>query len=107
MKRYSAAERDWILEELRASGLSRAAFCRREGLCYGTLGMWLKSAAEESATQDGNPVTFMELTDAGSDDQAAATHGWIEVMLSRGTVVRFASGTDVGVVVRFCRELER
>lgn len=108
MKRYSVAEREWILEEFRASGLNRAAFCRREGLCYGTLGRWLTRTAGASATrQESKAVTFMELTDEGLHDEAAPAHGCIEVMLRRGAVVRFASGTDVGVLARFCRELER
>lgn len=108
MKRYSAVEREWILEEFQRSGLSRAAFCRREGLCYATLRAWLKRAPGEEATKrDGESVTFVELDREGAEDRIDPGSGCIEVVLVGGSVVRFAGGTDVSLVARFCRELER
>lgn len=103
MKRYSDAERKWILEEFTASGLSLAAFCRREGLCYATVSGWRKRG-EGSPAQTGGGVTLVELQ---SDDQPgeATGAGQVEVVLPGGGRVCFAAGVSVVDVARFCREL--
>ncbi len=108
MKRYSVAEREWILEELRASGLSLAAFCRREGLCYATVCGWRKRAqAGDSAAAGEGPITLVELQTEAEPAEGAGAHDGIEVILPGGIRVCFAKGSDVTDVARFCRELGR
>ena len=43
-KRLSLRKREQILHRLRGSGLSAAEYCRRRGLCYGTVMRWQREA---------------------------------------------------------------
>jgi len=55
--RRSLTEWRKIFGRFEASGLSMAAFCRREGLAKGTFSKW-KQRVEES---EGDPAAFVEL----------------------------------------------
>lgn len=103
MKRYSVDERRWVIEELAKSGLSRAAFCQREGLCYSSVTRWAAEADEEKTGQDDAGVRLLEVGPVENPDNGG---GRIEVFLSGGTRVCFAGALDMGELARFCREVD-
>ena len=43
-KRFSLRKREQVLHRLKGSGLSAAEYCRRRGLCYGTVMRWQREA---------------------------------------------------------------
>lgn len=102
MKHYSLDGRRWILEELAKSGLSRAAFCRREGLCYASVTRWA-AAAEEKARKNDAGVQLLEVGPVENPDNSVCR---IEVVLSGGTRVCFAGAVGMGELARFCREVD-
>lgn len=107
MKRYSDEERQWVLEEFRASGLSLAAFCRREGLCYATVGAWHRRERFGDNAEGTGTVTLVELRSDSESTKEAGTEAVIDVVLADGTRVCFSGGIDVSELARFCRELQR
>ena len=96
MKRYTDEEKRRILEELAASGLSRAAFCRERGLCYASVGAWAKARVADSET----PIGFVEV---GYPTQPSSTG--VEVWLSGSICVRFSPGTDSSELANFCQRM--
>jgi hypothetical protein len=97
MKRYTEAEKRAILDELGASGQSRAEFCRTRGLCYGSVGAWSKERGLSSA-----PAGFVEVS---SDDISVSSA--IEVWLPQSICVRFSAGTAISELADFCREVSK
>ena len=65
-KRFSTRKRAEILRRLEGSGLNAAEFCRRRGLCYGTVVRWRREAdvlANGLGGGDGreSPPAFVEV----------------------------------------------
>jgi len=98
MKRYSETERREILERLEGSGLSRAAFCRREGLCYATVGQWVKKPGAGLSTA----LALVEV-----DGVETGGGGEVTVELPGSVKVRFGRGAGTDEIVRFCRGISQ
>ena len=97
----TAERRAELLRAYEASGLSRAAFARREGINYPTFATWVQrrgSTTVPRATDQPkpatNPVRFTELR--------MAAGGNLEVVLPTGLLVR---GTDAAAVAALVRAL--
>lgn len=74
---------DWheILSRFAASGLSQAAFCRREGLALSTFGYWKRrlAAGDERTASSPKPAVI----DLGALEERPA--GWeVEIALGDG-----------------------
>jgi len=115
----AARERHWrkILEQWKQSGLSMADFCRREGLKDHTLSWWKRTleerdraqqresakraarAAAESARPSFVPVRVIE---AAPRESISA----VEIVTSRGHVVRLQPGFDAATLRRVLAALE-
>jgi transposase-like protein len=96
------ARRAELVAEYRRSGLTMAAFARRESLAYSTFAGWvLKSErARGSGRVAPLPVRFaqVQLPALASDSVAS-----LEVRLMDGTVVRGSSPTELALLVRALR----
>jgi hypothetical protein len=128
----SERERYWrrVLADCRASGLSRAAYCRQRGISYATLNQWKSRIEAHSAikgragmtpmAQRRRRVRFVEVTlpgaakDANSAGVAAAgvgaefmtgsagyeSHAGYEILLVGGRRLRVPRGFDADEVAR-------
>lgn len=95
----SAAERERILAEYAASGLTQSAFARREGLAYGTFVAWLGRQKREGAAKRPSPVRFEQV-----HLESAASGALVEVRLPNGMMVRGAAVAPVAELVRALRD---
>ncbi len=101
-----AARREELVAAWRQSGLTQAAFARREGVRYPTFASWVQQARQPGGrTQPSEPkvrpprrINFAEV-----QVPAALSVPAVEVRLADGTVVRGASARDVAAVVRALR----
>ena len=110
-------ERYWrgVLEDWRASGLSRAAFCRRRGINYHTLGQW-KSRIEahatrsRGATQGTSEFVEVNLPTSGSSSQKNRDRNVrendYEIVLTSGRSVRVPPGFEEADLTRLIRVTE-
>ena len=106
-KRYDRAERERVLSELAASGLSRAAFCRREGLCYATVGSWLKRSEQETAGMESAASDSPQWLELTSEDRAVPMMNAVRVRLGESVVVELPESIGLSELARFCREVSR
>ncbi len=89
-----------MVQAFRASGMTMAAFARRERLNYATFAGWVAKAQRSPVAK--RPIEFAELRmpfitpPTGSDDQ-------LEVRLPDGTVLRGGRVADVVALVRALR----
>ena len=94
--------REQLMAEYRASGLTMAAFARREGIKYATFAGWMAKA--QSTAPAKPPIRFAEMrlpfrpgtTDAPNDFS-------LEVRLPDGTTVRGRVAAEVAGLVRALR----
>lgn len=93
-RRYSESERAAFLARYESSGLSVAAFCRREGIGAGTIHRWKNSAAR---------IPFAELLVEPSVCVPSST---TEIILSTGDVIRPGAGCDPEWLGRVARALK-
>jgi hypothetical protein len=96
MKRYSTEEKNQILNDLAASGQSRAAFCRPRALSYKRVCRWVY--AQPKAVNASSAFARVDLTDAPVDES-------VEVWVGSSLCVRFTQGTAPAVIASFCREV--
>ena len=96
MKRYSTEEKNQILNDLAASGQSRAAFCRSRALSYKRVCSWVY--AQPNAGNAPSAFARVDLTEAPVDEP-------VEVWLGSSLCVRFAQGTAPASIASFCREV--
>ena len=99
-----AAEWSSIMERYDRSGLTQAAFCRREGLRFGTLVAWLgrrrkNSGALVDGSQPAKPK-FHELSLSGPTGEINLS---LEVNLPDGTVLRGAQASELAKLVHLLR----
>lgn len=100
----SERERYWrsVLEQWQASGMSRAAFCRRQGISYHGLNYWKDRVGRK--TDGGAPgrrrSRFVEIAVS-----PAATPTY-EIALAGGRRLRVASGFDDAEVARLMAVVE-
>lgn len=88
--RYSDSERSErfaLARRFRSSNLSKAEYCRRNGLSVNILDYWLREAAkEESGIVE---AAFFEIQVADSGPAAPARQPELEVELPLGVKLRF------------------
>lgn len=102
-RRVSAKQRAEFVRAYVQSGLTQAAFAKREGLRYPTFAHWVQKARRAGACElpRSGAVQFARVQLPAS---AAATRSTasVEVQLSDGVVVR---GGDVGQIAALVRAL--
>lgn len=89
-----------VVQAFRASGLTMAAFARRERLNYATFAGWVAKAQRASVTK--RPVEFAELR-MPFVTPPPVTGDQLEVRLPDGTVLRGGRVADVVALVRALR----
>lgn len=100
-RRISTAERRAeAVAEWRGSGLTMAAFARREGIEYSTFAGWVLKAARKRVRP--KRPRFAEVR-VGPVLTSASTVNFLEVRLPDGIVVRGASGAELAELVRALR----
>lgn len=72
-----------VLRALEHSGLSMAEFCRRRGLCYGTVALW-----RAKARRAGGRFIEVETPEAAGPEREARTMLCAELALPGGAVLR-------------------
>lgn len=99
--RRSREEKATLVEHWCESGLSRAEFCRREGICYGSFLNWIARWMEEEEGAVQAPE-FVEVLEAIPDGRTGASSGsaGIELVAPNGWRVRVGGGFE-------SRDLER
>jgi transposase-like protein len=95
------ARRAELVAEYRRSGLTMAAFARREGLAYSTFAgwVWKSDRARGSGPATALPVRFAQV-------QLPVTAGLtasLEVRLVDGTLVRGSTAAELALLVRALR----
>ena len=98
-----ADRREQLMAEYRTSGLTMAAFAKREGIKYATFAGWMAKARASVPVKP--PIRFTEMrlplrpatTNTPEDDYA------LEVRLPDGTVVRGRAAAEVVALVRALR----
>lgn len=96
-KRYSEEQKYEILKDLQASGLSRAAYCRREGLSYQNVSKWASGNGVGSTK-----LTLLEVSNDGIET------GWgITVRVGESIELNFPATMSMEQLALFCREVER
>ncbi|MBD5778227.1 transposase, partial [Pelagicoccus sp. NFK12] len=92
-KRYTAEQKQELLELFRQSGMNASRFCKEMNVSYPTLRRWL---GPESA----KPVQFVEL------DGAERGEGSLSVALPNGIWAEFPLSAERSVVADWIRELK-
>jgi len=97
-----AAEWSSILDRYDQSGLTQAAFCRSEGLKFGTLVSWLgRRGKNGGALISSQPEPkFHELSLSGPSESLSSS---LEVSLPDGTVLRGTQVSDLAELIRLLR----
>ena len=83
--RRSRAEWRAIFKRFSASGLSMAAFCRREGIAKGSFSKWMHRVGEP----EGEPAAFVELSPAVRASSPPLDTGELELELPGGVRLRW------------------
>ncbi len=99
----SSAWHKWrdLVERQRASGLSVAAFCRRDGVAASSFFAWKRKLGFVPATP-----AFVEATVAGTPPPPTRSAGRIEVRLRGGRRVRVGRGFDRDLLAEVVAALE-
>ena len=98
----SAEDRRELIERYKASGLSKAEFCRRHGLKLSTLYNWMSSGRGKvrRRTRPANGrVKFAQM------EMALGKGAPIEIELPSRLCIRLRDATVVGDLVKFVREV--
>lgn len=95
-------QRGALVQAYRASGLTQAAFARREGLNPKTLSHWLQPGAPAAAAPAAIRFARVSLP-AGAPD-AIAQEASLEVALPDGTRVRGSDARALALLVRALRD---
>jgi transposase-like protein len=82
-----------------SSGLTMAAFARRESIAYSTLAGWVLKAARKRPTPKRPHFAEVQVGPL----LAAASPGLLEVRFPDGTTVRGSSPTELAALVRALR----
>ena len=98
-RRLTAAyRRAEVVREYRASGLTMAAFARRERIKYPTFANWVLKAAKHPVKRSA--IEFTEVRLPVMTATHAAVTDQLEVRLPDGTVVRGAQVGELAALVR-------
>ena len=99
------AERRRLIAAFRTSGMTMAAFARREGLNYSTVAGWVyrdNPKSTESTTKRAIEFAQVQLPTRGMP-QLPASRGELEVQLPDGTMVRGGRVADLVTLVKALR----
>lgn len=96
-----AAKMESMVMRWRSSGLSQAAFSKREGIKPHILTYWHRRVGAEAAKE---PTNFVEFVPAKAADQESSVPVY-EVALPGGFVIRVRSGFDVTCVCALAQAL--
>lgn len=83
--RRTGAEWRELFDRFEASGLSGAAFCRREGIAKGSFTRW-KHRVQES---DGEAAAFVEISAPAVPRSTGLEAGELELVLPGGVCLRW------------------
>lgn len=99
MRKVSKAvwkERREVLLRAERSGLSLAAFARREGLAYWRLMAWKRRLRElDEASAESVDGVFAELVVVEPGTSAVSIHAPVEIALACGTTIRLRPGAEI------------
>lgn len=90
-----------LVREYKASGLTQAAFARREGLRNSTFAYWVLQMSKAEAEGPKRPIEFAQLRLPVPPTTAEPAR--LEVRLPDGTVLRGDNANDLAVLVRALR----
>jgi transposase-like protein len=100
-RRVTAERRAEVVAAYEGSGMTMAAFARREGINYTTLAHWVMKARQAAPTR--SPIRFAEVELPMPQRQDAAVDGGLEVRLADGTMVRGRCVAELAALVRALR----
>jgi len=92
-RRMPASRREELVARWRESGLTQAAFARREGINYTTFCSWVHQGRANASSK----VSFEEVHVPG------AGAAGVEVRMADGTLIRGTNAVEVAAVVRALR----
>jgi hypothetical protein len=94
-----------LVREYKASGLTQAAFARREGLRNSTFAYWVLQSAKAEAAAAKRPIEFaqLRLPVAPPVPSIMAEPAHLEVRLPDGTLLRGDDANDLALLVRALR----
>lgn len=94
-----------LVREYKASGLTQAAFARREGLRNSTFAHWVLQMAKMEAEAAKRPIEFAQLRLPVSSPMPSITAepAHLEVRLPDGTLLRGDNANDLAMLVRALR----
>jgi len=113
--RRSAEQRRERIEAYKASGLSQAGFCRREGIHPTTLNHWLRSRAKRGKARPALPRRAkacgfarveVALVGGAVPTRLAGEAGWVEIELRSGLRIRVQEARRLGELVEFIRQMQ-
>jgi transcriptional regulator with XRE-family HTH domain len=109
--RRNAEQRLGLIEAYKASGLSQAEFCRREGIEPTTLNHWLRGRAKPGRTpaRRKKACRFAQVQVAFPERVEAALAGPapLEIELGTGVLIRVRDASRLKDLVEFVREVRR
>ena len=92
-RRWSSSEKLALVERWKRSGVSRAAFCRQEGLCYSNFLVWVA----EWTNQQASGPEFVEVVEGEQWPKAVGEgrrSGSIELLAPNGWLVRLGGAFE-------------
>jgi hypothetical protein len=107
MERRTRAQWSALVDELEASGQSRATFCRRRGIEVGTLKwwMWKLGRGGRGARHEARAIRLVPVDVVESGGTADADGGAEVVIEVAGVTVRIATGTSPEYVAKLIAAL--
>ena len=94
------AQRVELIASYRASGMSMAAFARREGINYTTFAGWMQRAGSMAGS---GAIRFAEVKVAAMEPARAPAREGMEVRLADGTLLRGHRVSDLVALVKALR----
>jgi hypothetical protein len=104
-QRRTRSEIAQIAAQFTESGLNRSEFCRRHGLCLGTLNRHLKRMNQASTTRVSDGLIAVELVGSRLANYHMGGCG-LAVVLSRGRRIEVSSGFDATTLEKLIALLE-
>ena len=95
-----------LVREYKESGLTQAAFARREGLRNSTFAYWVLQSAKAGAEAAKSPIEFAQLrlpVVPAPMPPITAEPAHLEVRLPDGTLLRGDNANDLALLVRALR----
>ena len=101
-RRWSPEEKSEIIERFHASGLSREAFGRKEGIAPSVLGNWLRKESNGD-----HPEQQLGLVSVQVKREEQSDEGLIEIIIGNDRRIRVGKGFDPKLLERVIATLER